>query len=84
MAPPTIRLSRLQGNVLRAWALWTIYVWATRMWNIWRDADRDIPFKAVHSVLAGISIAFAIGGFVIVARGRRAASDERTATDLAP
>ena len=53
-------LSRAQATVLRAFALWTVYVWVTRIWNIWRDRTRDGAFKAVHTVLAVISVAFAV------------------------
>ena len=56
--------------VLRAFSIWTTYVWTTRMWNIWRDRTRSTGFKTVHSVLAGISIAFALACWVIVSRNR--------------
>ena len=46
---------------LRAFAGWTIYVWVTRIWNIAGDADRSLGFKVVHSVLALVSVAFALG-----------------------
>lgn len=49
-------------------------MWTTRLWNIWRDDARDIPFKVVHTVLAVISVAFAIAGLAIVSRGRRTAA----------
>jgi hypothetical protein len=63
-------VSRGQANLLRAFAIWTIYVWVTRMWNIWRD-DQSVGFKAVHTVLAVVSVAFAIAGLVVVSRVRR-------------
>lgn len=46
---------------LRAFAVWTIYVWATRIWNIVGDSTRSTAFKVVHSVLALVSVAFALG-----------------------
>ena len=66
-----------QAWVLRAFGIWTIYVWATRMWNILRDDERDGAFKAVHSVLALISVVFAIACLMIVRniRSRRGVSD---------
>jgi hypothetical protein len=65
-----VKLTSKQALVLRAFSVWTIYVWATRIWNIWRDDARDLPFKAVHTVLAVISVAFAVAGLVIVSRNR--------------
>jgi hypothetical protein len=54
--------------VLRAFAIWTVYVWGTRMWNIARDHTTSTGFKAVHAVLAVISVAFAVATWVIVQR----------------
>lgn len=43
------------------------------MWNIWRDDARDLPFKAVHSVLALVSVGLAVAALVVVQRNRRTA-----------
>lgn len=67
-------LTGKQALLLRAFAGWTIYVWVTRLWNIWRDEARDVPFKAVHSVLALVSVAFAVATLVVVQRNRRRAT----------
>lgn len=64
-------MSRAQANLLRAFSLWTIYVWATRIWNIVAD-DHSLGFTVVHSALAAISIALAVAAWVVVARVRRA------------
>ena len=64
-------MSRSEALVLRAFCAWTVYVWATRIWNIWGDKARDFPFKAVHTVLAVISIGFAVFAWRIVSRIRR-------------
>ncbi len=64
-------LTRNQALLIRAFSGWTIYVWTTRIWNIWRDEARDVPFKAVHSVLALVSVALAIAALVVVRRNRR-------------
>jgi hypothetical protein len=61
-------MSRSSRLVLRAFALWTVYVWGTRMWNIARDGDTSAGFKVVHGVLALISVAFAVATWIIVAR----------------
>ena len=66
-----MQLTRKQALLLRAFSGWTIYVWVTRLWNIWRDEARDTPFKVVHSVLALVSVAFAVAALVVVQRNRR-------------
>ncbi len=65
-----MKLTRNQALLLRAFSGWTIYVWATRIWNIWRDDARDLPFKAVHSALAVVSVAFAVAALAVVQRNR--------------
>jgi hypothetical protein len=63
-------MTRGQANLLRAFSIWTVYVWVTRMWNIWRD-DQSVGFKLVHTVLAVVSVAFAVACWVVVSRVRR-------------
>ena len=65
-------MTRAQANLLRAFALWTVWVWATRVGNVLGD-DRSVGFKVVHIVLAVVSIAFAVATWVVVARVRRGA-----------
>jgi len=72
-----MRTSRARANVLLAAAAWTLYVWVTRMWNIARDPDHDFGFKAVHGVLAVVSVAFAVALAVIGLRMRREAAEPR-------
>jgi len=64
-------MSRRDAWIIRAAALWTVYVWVTRLWNIWRDSSRDVGFKAVHTVLAVISVAFAVAIWRVATRSRR-------------
>ena len=66
-----MRLTGKQALLLRAFSAWTIYVWSVRIWNIWRDEARDLPFKAVHSVLAVVSVSLAVAALVVVQRNRR-------------
>lgn len=61
-------LSRSSRLVLRAFAVWTVYVWGTRMWNIARDVDTTAAFKVVHGAIAFVSVAFAVATWVIVSR----------------
>jgi hypothetical protein len=65
-------VTRGQANLLRAFSIWTIYVWVTRMWTIWRDTQ-SVGFKLVHTVLAVVSVGFAIAALVVVSRVRRRA-----------
>lgn len=65
--------------VLRAFALWTAWVWGTRIFNIVRDPGREVGFKVVHSILALVSVAFAVATWFIVAkvRGRLVPAGQR-------
>jgi hypothetical protein len=74
-------MTRGQANVIRAFCIWTVYVWVTRIWNIWNDASRNGAFKAVHTVICVISVGLAIASWIVVSHVRR----KRLAADaLAP
>jgi TRAP-type C4-dicarboxylate transport system permease small subunit len=75
-------MNRRDATVLRIFGLWTVYVWATRLWNIWRDDARDVPFKVVHTVLAVISVVLAGMCLQIVRRNRRPAADVDSSTEV--
>ena len=62
---------RARSTLLLAAAVWTIWVWATRIWNILGDPAHGAAFKAVHSLLALVSIAFAVAIGVVGLRMRR-------------
>ena len=64
------RMSRGQATLLRAFCLWTVWVWGTRIWNIWGDDARSTGFKVIHTVLAAVSIAFAVAAWIVVRRLR--------------
>jgi hypothetical protein len=64
-------MRRRDALVLKAFAAWTVYVWGTRIWNVIGDEERDLAFKAVHVVLALVSVAFAVATWLIAARSRR-------------
>ena len=57
--------------ILRAFALWTVWVWLTRIGNVVGDDERGFGFKAVHVGLALVSVAFAVVTWRIAARARR-------------
>lgn len=72
-----MRRIRTRSTLLLAAAAWTIWVWATRIWNIVNDPAHDAAFKAVHSLLALVSIAFGIALAVVGLRMRREARADR-------
>jgi len=63
-------MTRGESLIIRAFAVWTVYVWGTRMWNIWRDhaPNHGTGFKLVHTVLAVISVALAAAAWTVVTR----------------
>jgi hypothetical protein len=76
-------VTRGQATFLRAFSIWTAYVWLTRSWTIWHD-DNGTPFKLVHTMLAVVSVAFAVGCWIIVARVRHRAITPSAPPDRAP
>ena len=64
-------MSRRAAWVLIALFVWTVYVWATRMWNM-AGEDRSVGFLVVHGVIAAISVGFgAAAGWIGFRRLRR-------------
>ena len=72
-----MRTLRTRSTLLLAAAAWTIWVWTNRIWNILNDPAHDAAFKAVHSLLALVSIAFGIALAVVGLRMRREARADR-------
>ncbi|MGH9189953.1 MAG: hypothetical protein ACRD0Q_07985 [Acidimicrobiales bacterium] len=64
-------MTRGEALVLRAAAGWTVFIWVTRMRNTLGDDTRSTGFKAVHLALAAVSVAFAVGIWVVASRSRR-------------
>ena len=52
-------MTRGEARLLLAAAAWTLYVWISRV-VILAGQETSAGFKAVHFVLAGVSIAFAL------------------------
>ena len=76
-------MSKNHALVLRAFAVWTVYVWGTRIGNVVGDDTRGFAFKAVHVVLALVSVAFAVATWVIVSSNRRRTRvDDQAGTTL--
>jgi hypothetical protein len=75
-----MRTVRNRANLLLAAAAWTLYVWGTRIWNILGDPTRDFRFKAVHTLLALVSVAFAVALGAVGLRMRREAAAALTSS----
>ncbi len=63
-------MNRREALVIRAFAAWTVWVWATRIWNVLGDDERSTGFKLVHLALALVSVGFAVVTWGIVRRVR--------------
>jgi len=63
---------RSTARLIQAFAAWTLFIWLTRIWNILGDDERTASFKAVHSILALISVAFAVAALRAVRSSRTA------------
>jgi hypothetical protein len=61
------------ATFLRVVAGWTFFVWIVLIKNMLTATDHSIGFRAVHIVLAIISIGFGIGMLAVV-RAERARS----------
>jgi ABC-type thiamin/hydroxymethylpyrimidine transport system permease subunit len=69
-------VSRRDTLLLRAAALWTVFVWGIFLRNLlFGDTDRSTGFKIVHTVLAVVSLAFAAGIWSVATRSRRRVDD---------
>ena len=68
-------MTRIDALILRSAAVWTIFIWVTRIRNILGDETRSAGVKAVHTVLALVSVAFAIAILGVASRNRRRARD---------
>ncbi len=69
-------MSRRDTLLLRAAALWTVFVWGIFLRNLlFGDTDRSTGFKVVHSVLAVVSLAFAAVIWSVATRSRRRVDD---------
>ncbi|PZR83265.1 MAG: hypothetical protein DLM65_02350 [Candidatus Aeolococcus gillhamiae] len=50
---------------------WTAFVWAVFLRNLFKDHTRTAGFKAVHTVIAVVSLVFAVVIWVIATRSRQ-------------
>jgi hypothetical protein len=53
-------MSNRDANLLRAAAIWTVFVWGVFIRNVVRDRTHSTGFVVVHVSLAAVSLAFAV------------------------
>jgi hypothetical protein len=58
--------------LLRAFCLWTIFVFAVLIKNMVFSSDEALSFRLVHSIIGGVSIAFALACWPLAKRIRSA------------
>lgn len=69
-------MTRRDTLLLRAAAIWTVFVWGVFLRNLlFGDTDRELGFKVVHSVLAVVSLGFAGVIWAVATRSQRRADD---------
>jgi len=54
--------------LLRAFCIWTVFVFAVLVKNMITDDDHAVSFRVVHSALALVSIAFALSCWPLAKR----------------
>ena len=65
--------------VLRAFSLWSVFVWGVLIRNMLKDHTHGTGFRVVHIALAVVSIGFAVAAWMIAARSARAGRSARSA-----
>lgn len=68
-------MTRTESLVLRAAAVWTVFVWSVFVRNLVGNDEHSTGFKVVHLTLAVVSVAFAVATWRVAARSRRGASE---------
>jgi hypothetical protein len=69
-------MARRDRLVLRAFSLWSFFVWGVLIRNMLKDQEHGVGFRAVHITLAVISITFAIATWRISSRAGSGRSAE--------
>ena len=57
--------------VVRAAALWTVFVWGVFIRNLLGDSKQSTGFKAVHLAIGLVSVVFALALWTVASRSRR-------------
>ena len=64
-------MARRDIAVLRATAVWTVFIWAVFVRNLLGDDTRTVGFKVVHLTLAVVSVALAVAVWRVASRSAR-------------
>ena len=62
-------MTKGQANLLRAFSIWTVFVWGTRIRNVFNQ-HKGWKFETVHVGLAVVSVGFAIACWWVVTQNR--------------
>ena len=73
-------MSNRDANLLRAAAIWTVFVWGVFIRNVVRDRTHSTGFVIVHVSLAAVSLAFA----VVIWRISMRVAERRSSTSGSP
>jgi hypothetical protein len=68
-------MPRRDRLILRAFSLWSFFVWGVLIRNMLKDHDHGVGFRAVHITLAVISIGFGIATWLIASRSKRLSAE---------
>ena len=63
-------MARRDRLVLRAFSIWSFFVWGVLIRNMLRDHTHGAGFRVVHIALAVVSITFAVLTWQIASRAR--------------
>ncbi|HUQ62482.1 MAG TPA: hypothetical protein VM121_01855 [Acidimicrobiales bacterium] len=63
-------MGRRDALILRAAAIWIVFVWVNRVINL-ASSDEDAGFVTIHLLLALVSIIFAVAIWRVASRNRR-------------
>ncbi len=64
-------MSRRDAFLLRAAAVWTLFIWAVFVRNLLGDDTRETGFKVVHLTLAVVSVGFGVAIWRVATRSSR-------------
>jgi hypothetical protein len=73
-------MPRRDRLILRAFSLWSFFVWGVLIRNMLRDDEHGAGFRAVHIALAVVSISLGVATWRVATRAkRRSDASERSA-----
>ena len=64
-------MPRRDRLILRAFSLWSFFVWGVLIRNMLRDGEHGVGFRVVHITLAVISISLGVATWRVATRAKR-------------